>query len=79
MSDAGAKRKVLRAMLESGKLAAAPGAWNALAARLVEEAGFPAVYMTGGGGRQHPARETGRGPPHPGRDDDDGPTTSPRR
>ena len=44
MSDAGAKRKVLRAMLESGKLAAAPGAWNALAARLVEEAGFPAVY-----------------------------------
>ena len=49
MSDAGAKRKVLRAMLESGKLAAAPGAWNALAARLVEEAGFPAVYMTGAG------------------------------
>ena len=49
MSDAGAKRKVLRAMLESGKLAAAPGARNALAARLVEEAGFPAVYMTGAG------------------------------
>ena len=26
-----------------------PGAWNALSARLVEEAGFPAVYMTGSG------------------------------
>ena len=49
MSDAGAKRRVLRAMLGSGKLAAAPGAYNALAARLVEAAGFPAVYMTGAG------------------------------
>ena len=36
-------------MLASGPLAAVPGAWNALAARLVEEAGFPAVYMTGSG------------------------------
>ena len=49
MKDASSKRRVLRAMLASGKLAAAPGAWNALAARLVEEAGFPAVYMTGSG------------------------------
>ena len=49
MNDARTKRKALRAMLGSGKLAAVPGAWNALTARLVEEAGFPAVYMTGSG------------------------------
>ena len=36
-------------MLGSGELAPVPGAWNALSARLVEEAGFPAVYMTGSG------------------------------
>ena len=49
MSHARSKRKALRTMLVSGPLAAAPGAWNALSARLVEEAGFPAVYMTGSG------------------------------
>ena len=40
MNDASAKRRVLRAMPGSGALAAAPGAYNALAARLVM-AGFP--------------------------------------
>ena len=49
MEDAKSKRKALRAMLGSGELVAAPGAYNALSARLVEEAGFPAVYMTGSG------------------------------
>ena len=49
MEDAGTKRRALRALLDSGELAAVPGAWNALSARLVEEAGFPAVYMTGSG------------------------------
>jgi 2,3-dimethylmalate lyase len=39
----------LRALLESGQTIAAPGAFDPLAARLVEEAGFPAVYMTGFG------------------------------
>jgi 2-methylisocitrate lyase-like PEP mutase family enzyme len=39
----------LRALLESGQLIVAPGAFDPLAARLVEEAGFPAVYMTGFG------------------------------
>ena len=39
----------LRALLESGKTIVAPGAFDPLAARLVEEAGFPAVYMTGFG------------------------------
>jgi 2-methylisocitrate lyase-like PEP mutase family enzyme len=39
----------LRALLNSGQTIAAPGAFDPLAARLVEEAGFPAVYMTGFG------------------------------
>jgi 2,3-dimethylmalate lyase len=39
----------LRALLESGRTILAPGAFDPLAARLVEEAGFPAVYMTGFG------------------------------
>lgn len=38
----------LRALLESG-IIAAPGAPDALAARLIEAAGFPALYMTGFG------------------------------
>ena len=49
MNDASTKRKALRTLLAAGRLAAVPGAWNALSARLVEEAGFPAVYMTGSG------------------------------
>jgi carboxyvinyl-carboxyphosphonate phosphorylmutase len=39
----------LRALLETGRTIVAPGAFDPLAARLVEEAGFPAVYMTGFG------------------------------
>ena len=39
----------LRALLESGDTILAPGAFDPLAARLVEESGFPAVYMTGFG------------------------------
>jgi 2,3-dimethylmalate lyase len=39
----------LRTLLDSGELIVAPGAFDALSARLVEEAGFPAVYMTGFG------------------------------
>jgi 2,3-dimethylmalate lyase len=39
----------LRALLESGQIIVAPGAFDPLSARLVEEAGFPAVYMTGFG------------------------------
>ncbi len=39
----------LRGLLESGQTIVAPGAFDPLAARLVEEAGFPAVYMTGFG------------------------------
>ncbi|WP_273844053.1 isocitrate lyase/PEP mutase family protein [Rubrobacter calidifluminis] len=43
------RRRRLRELLESGGLVAAPGVYDALGARLVEEAGFPAVYMTGFG------------------------------
>ncbi len=39
----------LRTLLDSGQTIVAPGAFDPLAARLVEEAGFPAVYMTGFG------------------------------
>ena len=39
----------LRELLNSGQTVVAPGAFDPLAARLVEEAGFPAVYMTGFG------------------------------
>lgn len=53
MSSRLARRPVgparLRALLDSGQTIVAPGAFSPLAARLVEEAGFPAVYMTGFG------------------------------
>ena len=39
----------LRELLDSGQTIVAPGAFGPLAARLVEEAGFSAVYMTGFG------------------------------
>jgi 2-methylisocitrate lyase-like PEP mutase family enzyme len=38
----------LRSLLTSGKIAVAPGAYDGLSARLVEQAGFPAVYASGG-------------------------------
>jgi 2-methylisocitrate lyase-like PEP mutase family enzyme len=39
----------LRELLAGDALVVAPGAYDALTARLVEQAGFPAVYMTGAG------------------------------
>jgi len=39
----------LRTRLHSGELIVAPGAWDGISARLVEQAGYPAVYMTGAG------------------------------
>ena len=38
----------LRAALKGGKLIVAPGAYDCISARLIEQAGFPAVYMSGG-------------------------------
>jgi 2-methylisocitrate lyase-like PEP mutase family enzyme len=40
---------VLRDRLASGRQLLVPGAANALAARVIEDAGFPAVYVTGAG------------------------------
>ncbi|MFX4220876.1 MAG: isocitrate lyase/PEP mutase family protein [Thalassobaculum sp.] len=37
----------LRALIASGEIVMAPGAPDSITARLVEQAGFPAVYMTG--------------------------------
>ncbi len=39
----------LRSLLAGENIVVAPGAYDALSARLVEAAGFPAVYMTGFG------------------------------
>lgn len=46
MSDTRAK---LRELLQGDEPVVAPGATSALFARLIEDAGFPAVYMTGAG------------------------------
>ena len=40
--------ETLRALLNSGRITVAPGAYDGLSARLVEQAGFPAVYASGG-------------------------------
>jgi 2-methylisocitrate lyase-like PEP mutase family enzyme len=39
----------LREQLAESRLVAAPGCYDAITARLTEQAGFPAVYMTGAG------------------------------
>ncbi|MGH7931001.1 MAG: isocitrate lyase/PEP mutase family protein, partial [Candidatus Binatia bacterium] len=41
-------RQTLRALLNRDKLLVAPGCFDGLSARLVEEAGFEAVYLSGG-------------------------------
>ena len=38
----------LRSMVKAGRIVVAPGAFDALSARLVEQAGFAAVYASGG-------------------------------
>ncbi|MFD0466423.1 oxaloacetate decarboxylase [Microvirga aerilata] len=43
------KAKELRALLQEGRIIQAPGAPDPLTARLIEKAGFPAIYMTGFG------------------------------
>ena len=46
------RAKVLRELLAGKKIIMAPGAYDAWSARLIEKAGFPAVYMTGYGGSE---------------------------
>jgi len=43
------RSKKLRQLLKNKKLLVAPGAFDGLSARLVERAGFPLIYVTGGG------------------------------
>jgi 2-methylisocitrate lyase-like PEP mutase family enzyme len=43
------KAQELRALLQEGRIIQAPGAPDPLTARLIEKAGFPAIYMTGFG------------------------------
>ena len=43
------KRRTLRDLIAASPPVSAPGCFDALSARLVEEAGFPAAYMTGYG------------------------------
>ncbi|KZL15391.1 2,3-dimethylmalate lyase [Pseudovibrio axinellae] len=43
------KAKVLKALLESGKLNVTPCCWDALSASLIEQAGFPLAFMSGFG------------------------------
>ena len=43
------RSKELRRLLKGEKLLVAPGAFDGLSARLVERAGFPLIYVTGGG------------------------------
>ena len=49
LNPTGAAPRPLRQLLAGPDPLLAPGAYDALTARLVEEAGFPAVYMTGFG------------------------------
>ena len=43
------RRKAFRRIVESRSAALLPGAANALSARIIEDIGFPAVYLTGAG------------------------------
>lgn len=49
LRDAPDRGRALRALLAGPDLIVAPGAFDCLSARLVETAGFPAVYITGSG------------------------------
>lgn len=43
------RAKAFREQLDKGGMIVAPGAYDCITARAIERAGFPAVYMTGGG------------------------------
>ena len=43
------RTKILRSLLTGSELVQAPGAYDGITARLIAQAGFPAVYMTGAG------------------------------
>ena len=39
----------LRKLLQQDGMVTAPGAYDCITARMIEQAGFPAIYMTGAG------------------------------
>ena len=39
----------LRQLIEQPEIIVAPGAYDCLTAKIIQQAGFPAVYMTGAG------------------------------
>jgi 2-methylisocitrate lyase-like PEP mutase family enzyme len=43
------KRQHLRKLLEESKAVVAPGIYDGYGARMIQNAGFPAAYMTGNG------------------------------
>lgn len=43
------QRKQFRKLMKGKHIIIAPGAFDALSARIIERGGFPAVYLTGGG------------------------------
>lgn len=49
LDDTPGDRRGLHELIDSGEMVLAPGCYDPLGARLVEEAGFPAAYMTGFG------------------------------
>lgn len=49
MTAAHPRSKPLAEMIRSGPMVVAPGAYDCITARLIEQAGYPAVYMTGAG------------------------------
>ncbi len=50
MSDAPLPQtKTFRELIKSGPMVVAPGAYDCITARVIEQAGFPCVYMTGAG------------------------------
>lgn len=49
MSDGNGAAPTLRQLLGRGRIVAAPGAYDALSALLIEQAGFEAIYLTGNG------------------------------
>ncbi len=49
MPSTSSKQTSLRALLTQNALVAAPGAYDGITARMVEQAGFAAAYMTGAG------------------------------
>ena len=49
LGSSDARRASLRGLFDAGETVLAPGCYDALGARLVEEAGFPAAYVTGFG------------------------------